>query len=66
MARRNILSFAILACAVLALIAVHSLCVAQAVKAVYRKGNELFTIGADGEPQQFTNDGVPKGNPLWA
>ncbi len=37
-----------------------------AVKAVYRKGNDLFTIGADGKPQQLTYDDIPKGNPLWS
>jgi WD40 repeat protein len=37
-----------------------------AIKSVYRKGNDLFTIGVDSKPQQLTNDGVPKGNPLWS
>ncbi len=38
----------------------------SAVKAVYRKGNDLFTIGADGKPRQLTYDDIPKGNPLWS
>ncbi len=38
----------------------------SAVKAVYVKSNNLFTIGADGKPQQLTFDGIPKGNPLWS
>jgi dipeptidyl aminopeptidase/acylaminoacyl peptidase len=36
------------------------------VKAVYLKGNELFTVGADGEQKQLTHDGMPKRNPLWS
>ncbi len=38
----------------------------SAVKAVYVKSNNLFTIGADGKPQQLTFDGIHKGNPLWS
>lgn len=37
-----------------------------AIKVVYRKGNDLFMIGVDGKPQALTNDGIPKGNPLWS
>jgi hypothetical protein len=37
-----------------------------AVKVVYRNGNDLFTIGADGKPKPLTNDGIPKENPLWS
>jgi|GEM_PF-5328107 hypothetical protein len=37
-----------------------------AIKVVCRQGNDLFIIGADGKPQPLTNDGIPKGNPLWS
>jgi hypothetical protein len=37
-----------------------------AIKAVYRKGNNLFTIGADGQPKPLTDDSLSKGNPLWS
>jgi hypothetical protein len=37
-----------------------------AVKAVFRKGNDLFTMGADGRAQQLTKDGISKGYALWS
>ena len=36
------------------------------IKVVYRKGNNIFTIDADGQPRQLTDDSLSKGWPLWS
>lgn len=34
--------------------------------AVFLKDNNVYTIGASGEPKQLTSDGIRKGVPLWS
>jgi len=36
------------------------------IKVVYRKGNNIFTIDADGQPRQLTDDSLSKGWPVWS
>jgi hypothetical protein len=36
------------------------------IKVVYRKGNNIFTIDADGQPKQLTDDSLSKGWAVWS
>jgi hypothetical protein len=36
------------------------------IKVAYRKGNNIFTIDADGQPKRLTDDSLSKGWPVWS
>ncbi len=44
----------------------HSFAQGPEIKAAYVKNGDIFMIGADGQEQRVTGDGIPKGDPLWS
>jgi hypothetical protein len=44
----------------------HSFAQGTGIKSAYVKDGDIFMIGADGQEQRVTGDGIPKGYPLWS